>query len=157
MDKLDRLKAIGLRIKTRRESLGMSQESLAEKVGYKSRSSINKIELGKNDIVQSTIVKLADALETTPAYLMGWNEEDQAPALEKEITPTLTEKDERDIEKRLESVLEELESGQSDLAFSGEPLDEVTRELLVQSLRNSMEIGKTLAKQKFTPKKYRKE
>lgn len=38
------------RIKARREELGMSQEELATKLGYKSRSTINKIEMGKNDI-----------------------------------------------------------------------------------------------------------
>ena len=36
------------RIKARREELGMSQEELATKLGYKSRSTINKIEMGKN-------------------------------------------------------------------------------------------------------------
>lgn len=72
-------------------------------------------------------------------------------------TPTLTKKDERDIEKRLAEVLADLEGNQDGLMFSGEAMDETTRELLVTSLRNSMEIGKTLAKKKFTPKKYRKE
>lgn len=76
---------------------------------------------------------------------------------QKETAPVLTKKDERDIEKRLEAVLEDLENSQGGLVFSGEPLDEVTRELLAESLRNSMRIGKTLAKQKFTPKKYRKD
>ncbi len=41
--------------------------------------------------------------------------------------------------------------------FSGESIDPTTRELLADSLRNSMEMGKKLAKQKYTPKKYRKE
>ena len=36
---------IGQRVKIRREELGMSQEELAKKIGYKSKSSINKIEL----------------------------------------------------------------------------------------------------------------
>ena len=60
------------RIKHRREELNMTQDALAKKVGYKSRSSINKIELGKNDITQSKIVEIAVALNTTPEYLMGW-------------------------------------------------------------------------------------
>ena len=42
------------RIKARREKLGMSQEELATKLGYKSRSTINKIEMGKNDINQKS-------------------------------------------------------------------------------------------------------
>lgn len=60
------------RIKQRREELNMSQEDLAKLLNYKSRSSINKIEMGENDIPQSKIIAFAEALQTTPAYLMGW-------------------------------------------------------------------------------------
>lgn len=67
------------RIRQRREQLGLSQEELAQKMGYKSRSSINKIETGENDIPQSKIVAFARALNTSPSYLMGWEEE--APPL----------------------------------------------------------------------------
>ena len=63
-------------IKLRREQLEMSQEDLAKAMGYKSRSSINKIEIGVNDIPQSKIEAFAKALKTTPAYLMGWTEEE---------------------------------------------------------------------------------
>lgn len=62
------------RIRQLRESLGMTQEQLAQKTGYKSRSAINKIEKGLRDINQSQIKAFADALQTTPAYLMGWDE-----------------------------------------------------------------------------------
>ena len=61
------------RIKQRREELGMSQDELAKKLGYKSRSTIAKIEKGENDITQSKIAAFADALQTTPSYLMGWD------------------------------------------------------------------------------------
>lgn len=60
------------RIKSRREELGMTQGELAEKLGYSDRSSIAKIESGVNDIVQSKIAAFAEALNTTPSYLMGW-------------------------------------------------------------------------------------
>ena len=43
---------IGERIKKRREELGMSQEELAQKAGYKSRSSINKIEVDGRGLPQ---------------------------------------------------------------------------------------------------------
>ena len=65
---------IGIYIKERRESLGMSQDELAEKMGYKSRSTIAKIEKGVNDVTQTNIVKFAEVLRTTPAYLMGWEQ-----------------------------------------------------------------------------------
>lgn len=67
---------IGDRIKKRRLELGLTQEELAEQVGYKSKSSINKIEIDGRGIPQSKIEKLAKALHTTPAYLMGWEDED---------------------------------------------------------------------------------
>ena len=69
----------------------------------------------------------------------------------------LSEKDNKDIARRLESTLEELENSQDGLMFSGEPLDDETRELLKASLENSIRIAKINAKQKFTPKKYRKD
>ena len=69
--------SIGSRIKERRELLNLSQEELALKLGYKSRSTINKIESGINDITQSKVVEFAKVLQTTPAYLMGWEENEQ--------------------------------------------------------------------------------
>lgn len=64
-------------IRRRREELGISQEELANMLGYKSRSSINKIEKGINDIPQSKIVEFARALKTTPEGLMGWKRSDE--------------------------------------------------------------------------------
>lgn len=68
----------------------------------------------------------------------------------------LNKRDEKDIARRLEETLSELEQGQDGLMFSGDPLDEETRELLKISLENSLKIAKVNAKEKFTPKKYRK-
>ena len=65
---------IGERIKARREELGMSQDELARRVGYKWRSSINKIELGGQRLPQKKIVEIARALRVTPSYLMGWED-----------------------------------------------------------------------------------
>ena len=62
------------RIRTRREQLYMSQEELAKRLGYKSRSTIAKIESGENDITQSKIVAFAKALGEKPGYLMGWED-----------------------------------------------------------------------------------
>lgn len=66
---------IGELIKKRRIDLGMSQDELAQKVGYKSRSSINKIEVDGRGLPQSKILAFAKALGTTPAYLMGWTDD----------------------------------------------------------------------------------
>jgi transcriptional regulator with XRE-family HTH domain len=67
--------------KLRREMLSQyssphTLEELAAKVGYKTKSAINKIELGIRDLPQKKIVQFAEALGTTPGALMGWvNEE----------------------------------------------------------------------------------
>ena len=74
---------IGSRIRNRREELNLSQDELAKRLGYKSRSSINKIELDQRNLTQSKIKAIADALETTPAYIMGWEELDQTVDLKK--------------------------------------------------------------------------
>lgn len=70
------MSTIGEKILLRRKELGMRQEDLARLMGYKSKSTINKIELGINDIPQSKIVKFAEVLATTPGYLMGWEDEE---------------------------------------------------------------------------------
>lgn len=60
------------RIKLRREQLNMSQDELAEKLGYKDKSAICRIETGKNRVKIDKIKDYAKALKTSPAYLMGW-------------------------------------------------------------------------------------
>jgi len=60
-------------IKKRRQELNMSQQELAEAVGYKGKSMISQVEKGNVDLPESMIIKFADALQTTPSYLMGWS------------------------------------------------------------------------------------
>ena len=62
-------------IRKRRKELGMSQEELAKKVGYTSRSTIARIENGEIDLSRSKILAFADALKTTPSELMGWSDD----------------------------------------------------------------------------------
>lgn len=66
---------IGDRIKARRLELGLTQDELAKKLGYRSRSTINKIEMNINDITQPKIIEFANALDTTVQYLMGFEPE----------------------------------------------------------------------------------
>lgn len=68
---------MGERIKKAREAKGYSQTELAHLLGYKSRSSINKIETQGRDIPRSSIVEFSKVLGVTPSYLMGWDEEDK--------------------------------------------------------------------------------
>ncbi|HIZ17174.1 MAG TPA: helix-turn-helix domain-containing protein [Firmicutes bacterium] len=66
---------IGEKIRKRRKELNYSQSQLAQILGYKSRSSINKIEMGENDIPQSKLKNFAEALKCTQLYLLGLDEE----------------------------------------------------------------------------------
>ena len=61
-------------IRARRTALKMTQQELAIKLGYKSTSTIAKIEACKSDIPQSKIVAFANALNITPDDLMGWKD-----------------------------------------------------------------------------------
>lgn len=78
------MSTVGENILRMRKRLDWTQEELATKMGYKSKSTINKIEMGINDIPQSKIVKFAEVLGTTPAHLMGWesDESEETPSPE---------------------------------------------------------------------------
>ncbi len=53
-----------------REKKGITQDELAIKLGYTSRSTIAKIESGKADITQTKVKELAKILNTTTGYLI---------------------------------------------------------------------------------------
>lgn len=110
---------------------------------------------GKYTPKQDKLQKIADYFGVTLDYLMG--NKDGSTIIREEAAPyyALSDKDNRDIAKELERMMEELDSGTS-LAFMGEPMDEEDRELLRISLENTIRMSKEMAKKKFTPKKYRK-
>lgn len=70
------METVGERIKKRREDLGLSQMQLAIKMGYNNRSAISRAETSGDDIGANRVKKFAEALNCTPAYLMGWKEVD---------------------------------------------------------------------------------
>lgn len=80
------MSTVGENIFRMRKQLDWTQEELALKMGYKSKSTINKIEMGINDIPQSKIVQFAEVLGTTPAHLMGWDEDNKDSPTEAELT-----------------------------------------------------------------------
>ena len=63
------------KIKMLRKQKKISQEKLAILTGYSDRSSITKVEQGKVNISETKITLFANALGTTPAYLLGWEDE----------------------------------------------------------------------------------
>ena len=63
--------SVGSNIKRRRFELRMSQQELADAMGYSTRSTIAKIESGENDVSQKKLQKFADALDTTVEALIS--------------------------------------------------------------------------------------
>ena len=130
------------------QKYGVSAYKVSKETGI-SQSTLSDWKKGKITPKTDNMKKIADFFGVSIEYLMTGCESNA----EKE--PILRPKDERDIAKRLEETLADLENSQEALMFSGEPLDEETKELLKASLENSIRIAKINAKQKFTPKKYR--
>lgn len=65
---------IGKRIKDRRKALKMSADDLAQRLG-KDRSTVYRYEKGDIENLPLDILEpIAEALKTTPQYLMGWEE-----------------------------------------------------------------------------------
>lgn len=70
---------IGERIAKYREEKGLSQKELANLLGYKSRSTIQKIESGQRDVPRKMIAQLSIVLNVNPLDLLGENE--KSPSL----------------------------------------------------------------------------
>lgn len=94
----------------------------------------------------TTLSKIADYFGVTIDYLLG---------TEKEKAPTLTKKDERDIAKDLERIMNDLEHSE-DLMFDGKPMSEDSIESLRAAMKLGLEAVKMKNKETYTPKKYRK-
>ncbi|RPJ97253.1 XRE family transcriptional regulator [Rummeliibacillus sp. TYF005] len=118
-----------------------------------------KLDFPKNTLYQwnkrtpsvDKLEKVADYFNVSIDYLLG--------RTDKRNYFDLTAKDERDIQKELNKIIEGLsDTNGSYAAFDGQTLDDLDeedRELLIASLENSLRLAKRIAKQKFTPKKYR--
>lgn len=79
------------RIRKLREEKGMSQQELAERVGFKTASAINKIELGLRNINQSKVSDFAKALNTTTSYLIDGEDSSSLPPMEATFRDRLNE------------------------------------------------------------------
>jgi transcriptional regulator with XRE-family HTH domain len=114
-----------------------------------------EIERGEKNLSAEMAARLAEIFGVTTDYLLGRTDEPNENSNWDSKLPELTEKDELDIAKDLQRIMNNLESREG-LMYDGEPMDEETKELIKISLENSMRLAKQIAKKKFTPKKYRK-
>ncbi|WP_323058780.1 helix-turn-helix transcriptional regulator [Limosilactobacillus reuteri] len=130
-------------------------KKLAEKQGISIVELEEKLDFGRNSLYSwkkktpngDRLKKVADYFNVTTDYLLGRTD-----------TPQFTRKDEKDVQKILEEMTEGL-NNKNELAFlknGGQEIDPEDAELLRASLENVIRQSKLLAKQKFTPKKYRK-
>lgn len=90
---------------------------------------------------------IADYFGVTTDYLLGRTD-----------TPEFTRKDERDVQKILDNLLDGL-SDKHSLAYlknGGEEIDEEDAELIYNALEKAARRAKILAKEKYTPNKYKK-
>lgn len=110
---------------------------------------------GDENTKLSTLKKLAELIGCTiddMAYNDGSEKSNtEAPSV------TLTPRDERQIAADLEKMLADLDSKNSMAAMGGTVEDDEDRELLKASLQATMRLAKKIAKEKYTPKKYRHE
>lgn len=145
------------RIKKRRTDLDMSYQELANKTGL-SKSTLQRYETGsiKNMPIDKLEV-IANALDISPAYLMGWEEEKKET--KSSYNPNeLTKKDEKSIQKDLKQIMDDFKSGQDGPAFyNGVELGDEELELIEQAMELALKSAKLKNKAKYTPKKYKKE
>jgi transcriptional regulator with XRE-family HTH domain len=138
------------RLKSLRKASGLLQQDMADKIGI-TKSAYGYYEQGKTIPDVITARKIADILDVSVDYLLG-NSDFKKP-------PELTSKDEKDIEKTLEQMVADLESGQEGPSFYGGnmELSEYDREVMRQSLSETLRLIKLRNKEKYTPKKYKED
>ncbi|MCO7177053.1 helix-turn-helix domain-containing protein [Sporolactobacillus kofuensis] len=135
------------RLKESRERKNLKQTQVKERTNINNKT-LSGYENGVSIPDPDTLMKLADLYDVSVDYLYG--------RTDKRHYYDLTKKDEKDIAKDMENLVNELNSD-SALAFDGEPMDEETKRLVAQAIESNLRMAKQIAKKKFTPKKYRNE
>ncbi|MCM3527880.1 helix-turn-helix domain-containing protein [Cytobacillus oceanisediminis] len=144
------------------DETGLSKKAFAEKIGLPPTTLRSMLQRGIGNATVDNVIKVCKGLGITTDDLekMAKNQTDSNILKEEpaEYLPTLNAKDEKDIQIELQKMIDGLSSNSGYAAFDGENLDDMDeedKELLIASLENSLRLAKRLAKQKFTPNKYR--
>ena len=130
-----------------RAKKGLSQAELAKRLGV-TQQAVGRWERDKNLPDNDVLKKISVMFNVSIHYLLDNQTHQKAPL------PPLTPKDERQIARDLENMLDSLNGA---AAMSDDPEDEEDREMLKAALLHAMTLSKRMAKKKFTPKKYRHE
>ena len=147
---------ISERIKFYRKEQGLTQKDLGIRIN-KSAQVVSNWERGyTTSINQDDILKLSNAFGIAIEKLVDKDASlfESSPKTSTGGLPTLTPKDERQIARDLENIVDSLNGA---AAMSDDPEDEEDREMLKAALLHAMTLSKRMAKKKFTPKKYRRE
>ncbi len=163
-------------LKLLRTRANMKQTDLAKKLGI-AQSTLSGWETGKFEIDNANLNKLALLFDVSIDYLLGrdevimdaarnsvLNQEFNSLSREEKLSalafakdnPALTPRDNRDIARDMAAIEASLESGEG-LMFNGEPLSPEAKESLLAAMRLGLEAAKLKNKERFTPKKYRKD
>lgn len=126
------------------------QADLVKKTGI-SKGALSSYISGRYVPKQNNVYLIAKALDVSEAWLMGAD-----VPMQRIESPTLTRRDTRDIEKILEQTREQLTS-QEDLMFDGDPASPEAIESILSAMQIGMELAKKINKEKYTPKKYKKD
>lgn len=130
-------------IKTLCKERGIAVTALEKELGF-GRGSIGK--LRNSQTSAERLQKIADYFNVTVDYLV--NGPDASP---------LTPKDNRDIAKDLDNIMEKLTAGEDGPAsYNGEELNPDAAELFRDELEIALKRLKIINKEKYTPKKYKK-
>ena len=135
------------RIEQLRKAQNLSQGKLEKELGF-SNGSISKWR--NSTPTYERLQKVADYFGVSVEYLMTG----ETSADKKEVT--LTPRDERDIEKILDQAKEQLLS-QEGLMFDGKPANQEAIDSILSTMQVGMELAKKKNKEKYTPKKYKKD
>ena len=131
------------RVKLLAQERGISLPALESELGF-GNSTIVKWD--KSTPNADKLNAVAQYFGVTMDYLLNGNQSNE-----------LSEKDERDIKKDIDSIMEKLSSGENGPAsYNGEELDPEAAELFRDELEIALRRLKIINKEKYTPKKYKK-
>lgn len=130
---------------------GISIAALERKIGL-ANGAIYKWD--KSSPTIDKLSKVANYFNVSTDYLLGKTDLKNYS----DYHPSLTAKDERNIQKELEKMMADLDSGQSGPSFYGGDMEltDYDREVLKGSLEQALRIVKLKNKETYTPHKYRK-
>lgn len=128
-----------------RDAIGVKDADVAKATGV-TKSTFSDWKSGRSNPKDEKLKKIAEYFGVTTDYLRTGNEEDQT---------ILKPKDKKDIKEILANTEQLLK--QDGLMFDGQPASQEAIDSILSAMQIGMEMAKKKNKEKYTPKKYKKE